>query len=335
MGELFAVDKSTFAAACDLSTNAGVAYLVLACGTGGDNSTTKWSVNAIESRTSISRGRAKKAIEQLLDAQLISKKNKSTSRPLYKLPVERSKGRLVNALWLPNSIVEGAAGETPAIERIRQTHDPMTLRLFVELYEAQILAEHGGIDPSITWFASTAHRVTKRAQYDVWGFNWDCQVMRWSSPIAQIHKREELSDEEVAAGKNKAVDFFHRFGKLVGLGLITWVPCLYDGSEDDAEMIHPLGGDTNFERELGRYAREAAWSLIPDEAAKRAREYSHLALVPRHIEKPSVLAVARLTHRPNTKLTAGWWAKSNSMAQDYLSEYKHMCGAADDLQHQG
>lgn len=335
MSDLFAVDKETFANACDISMNAAIAYLVLACGTGGDNSTTKWSVHAIESRTSISRGRARKAIDQLLNAELISKKNKSTTHPQYKLPVKRAKGRVRDAIWLPNSIVEGAAGETPAIERIRQTHDAMTLRLFVELYDAQNLAEHGGIDPGITWFASSAHKITKRLRYDIWGFNWDCQTMRWSSPVAEVHMRRELTEEEVAKGVNKGVDFFKRFERLLNLGLVVWVPCLLDGSDEDAEIIHPIGGDTYIEQELGKYATRAAWSLIPEEVEKRAGEYSHIALVPRHIESPSVIAIARLLHRPNTKLTQGWWAKSNRQAHEFVTEYKSICGEIENVQYQG
>ena len=47
------------------------AYLVLARGTGPDQRTTSWSVNAIEKYTSIARPRAKTAIEQLVRAGLV------------------------------------------------------------------------------------------------------------------------------------------------------------------------------------------------------------------------------------------------------------------------
>jgi hypothetical protein len=39
----FRIDKRLWAAACDLGINPAVAYLALACGTGGDNRTTAWS----------------------------------------------------------------------------------------------------------------------------------------------------------------------------------------------------------------------------------------------------------------------------------------------------
>jgi len=38
----FAVDRRAWARVCALGLNPAVAYLVVACGTGGDNRTTKW-----------------------------------------------------------------------------------------------------------------------------------------------------------------------------------------------------------------------------------------------------------------------------------------------------
>jgi hypothetical protein len=64
-GGFFAVDRRAWARVCRLGMNSAVAYLVLARGTGGDNRTTKWSTNAIERYTGISRSRAAKAIADL------------------------------------------------------------------------------------------------------------------------------------------------------------------------------------------------------------------------------------------------------------------------------
>jgi hypothetical protein len=79
----FAVDVRCFRKACS-DLNMAAAYLVMACGTGGDNGTTAWSVNAIEKYTRISRSRAKTAIEQLIGSGL-AVKVKSGSYPRYKL----------------------------------------------------------------------------------------------------------------------------------------------------------------------------------------------------------------------------------------------------------
>jgi hypothetical protein len=47
---------------------------------------------------------------------------------------------------LPNTLVDGAGDEVPPLELLRQSHDPDTLRLLLELYRSQRLDEEGGID---------------------------------------------------------------------------------------------------------------------------------------------------------------------------------------------
>jgi hypothetical protein len=64
-GDFFAIDRRAWAFVCALGMNPAVAYLTLARGTGGDNRTTRWSANAIEQRTGISRSRAAQAITEL------------------------------------------------------------------------------------------------------------------------------------------------------------------------------------------------------------------------------------------------------------------------------
>jgi hypothetical protein len=49
----------------------------------------------------------------------------------------------LDRIWLPNELVTGASGETPPLELVRQTQDPMTLRLLrglVGLGHTQIIA---------------------------------------------------------------------------------------------------------------------------------------------------------------------------------------------------
>ena len=83
-GDFFAVDRRAWARACSLGINAAVAYLMLARGTGADNRTSTWSVQAIETYTSISRGRAQEALKSLRQAGLIQVLRQGT-RPKYRL----------------------------------------------------------------------------------------------------------------------------------------------------------------------------------------------------------------------------------------------------------
>lgn len=83
-GEFFKIDRTIWHRVCALGLNPAVAYFVLARGTGGDNRTTSWSVNAIEKWTSISRAQAAKAIKDLIAAGFV-RQIKGGTWPQYSL----------------------------------------------------------------------------------------------------------------------------------------------------------------------------------------------------------------------------------------------------------
>ena len=80
-----------------------------------------------------------------------------------------------------------------------------------------------------------------------------------------------------SAGK----DYFRRQQQLTNLGLIEWVPYLFDGESREAELIHPYGigmGDT-LEGRLCRAADEAGQALITFKQQAWAAKMA-LSLVP-------------------------------------------------------
>ena len=226
----FSIDRGAFRCAAIGGLNSAVAYLVMARGTGPDNRTTQWSVNAIEKYTGISRPNAKKAVADLLDRG-IWKKTREGNHPMYeavpgneipggpfmaveraaiaairrgeavpdesKAAVEALKARgiilernaggrkqalleldeaaitaLVEPLsiWLPNALVDGAAGEVPPIELIRQTRSLLALRLLVELYEVQFLPIFGGMPREMLRGEFERLKIGERGPFVVWGF---------------------------------------------------------------------------------------------------------------------------------------------------------------------
>ncbi len=94
-GGFFAVDRRAWARVCRLGMNPAVAYLVLARGAGGDNRTTKWSTNAIERYTGISRSRTAQAIAVLeQDKAVVRDPASKRDRPKYKIaPAHEIPGR--------------------------------------------------------------------------------------------------------------------------------------------------------------------------------------------------------------------------------------------------
>ena len=78
----FSIDRGAFRCATAGGLNTAIAHLIMARGTGRDNRTTQWSVNAIEKYTGISRPNAKKAVQDLLDRG-IWKKTREGNHPIY------------------------------------------------------------------------------------------------------------------------------------------------------------------------------------------------------------------------------------------------------------
>jgi hypothetical protein len=206
---------------------------------------------------------------------------------------------------------------------VRQTQDQMTLRLLVDFYHAQNLREDGGITRQSTWREYDRRKIGQRAQYTVWGFKLKCGYVGWSS-ITKPHRRERLTEAEEKEGKNPGVDFFSHSEALTGLGLLEWVPHLFDSNLEQAESIHPYGignGDC-LEDRLGTAAHEAGIALLTEGQADRAIEEGfHLAPVPHHIAQVQMIGVARLRYRPHTKLTAAWWAELHEKGEGYIQRY--------------
>jgi len=206
----------------------------------------------------------------------------------------------------------------------------MTLRLLVEMYHAQNLREDGGVSRRFMRETYNRIKVGERAQLTVWGFGSSCQCVSWESGLTNPHRREQLTEEEKAAGKNAGVDFFRRTAHLSDLGLIEWVPHLVESGEESREIIHPvgMGRSDSIEDRLRRAAHEASRALITEGQYDWAVEkgIDRLAPVPRHIANVQMIGIARLRYRPHTRMTAAWWADLNANAQRHLARYLELVG---------
>jgi hypothetical protein len=381
-GGFFAIDRRTWALVCGPDgLNEAVAYLVLACGTGRDNRTSTWSVQAIEGRTGISRSRAATAIKNLQDQEFI-RKTRGGTRPRYELAafgelpegdprpaltadeaaivdlvqggseissdlqhlaeaalakgwLAAEDGRLVvgpkprvapDFIWLPKTFVDGAAGETAPLELIRETQEPMALRLLVDLYYAQNLLEDGGVARRLVWQQYDRVKIAERAQFTVWGFTPGTYFVDSDSCVASPHQPQQLTTDEIVAGANYGMDFFRRLNRIADLGLIEWIPHLVESAEPTGEIIHALGtsGSASIEDRLGRAAKRAARALLtPDQRNwVRANRIKQLAPVPRHVGNVQLVGIGRLRYRPHTRLTAAWWADLQSNAEKHLAQYR-------------
>lgn len=374
--------------------NPAVAYLVAARGTGGDNRTTKWSTNAVETRTGISRSRAQEAIKVLERAGILRRDPASKpSYPKYKLvPAHEIKGcegfpparldaehervhaalgggwaevpksiaardsggyqrwgtfypgRVAESLvatghaeaqpngrhfrairydadvaarpdwiWLPNALVDGATGEPPPVELIRQTGNPATLRLLVNLYGAHNLDEDGGIHFQRIRQSYTRHKVGEQGAFVVWGFV-PGKMTAWGNASFVAPHLVAANDEakrEAAWG-----EFWQCWHRLGGLGLVECVGHLVHADTAEGEIMHPValsGTGLDIERALARAAVLAGSALVTPGQMEWAKAQGVVVLAPvlRHIEGVQMVGIVRLRYRPRTNRTLAFMMRES------------------------
>lgn len=311
----FAVGRTTFIKACGLGLNPACALLVMACGSGKDNVTTKWSAEAVGRYAGVRWTTAKDAIQALCDAGLVTNGGKP-ARPSYKLGKE---GELI---WLPRAVVEGVGNEVAPVMKLRQTQDVMALRLFVELSSGQNLREDGGISTKIIYRHYERNKAGQQGAYTVWEFTRSTGYVKWATDITKPHRREQFTKEEREAGSNAGVDFFRRLDWIESLGLIEWVPYLFESQ--DGEPMHPFAWNgLPVERELYKAATEAAADMLTE--GQLEHRTGMLAPVPNHVAEVQLIGVARLRYRPHTNMTAAWWANHQSVCEGFAATYRQLC----------
>jgi hypothetical protein len=269
----------------------------LECGSASTRLAIRWST-------------AKEAITRLRDAKLIKcVKASPRTRPRYTLA---KKGELI---WLPNTLDDGVGNETAPLTKLRQTQDPMVSRLLVELYGEQNLREDGGISPKVTWQTYERERVAERGTYVVWEFSFPKQWVSWG----------EITRPHWHGGEDPGKGFFRRFGHLQRLGLVEWIPYLFEGP--NGEPLHALraAGDA-VEHELYCACTEAAERCLVEwqEGGVRRRSPDVVVPVAAHIDQVTLVGIARLRYRPHTRLTSAWWADHNARNQHYIEYYNRI-----------
>jgi hypothetical protein len=154
-GNFFAVDRRAWHHVCGLGgINPAIAYLVMARGTGGDNRTTSWSVNATEKHTPIARSRAKAAVGCLVEAGAVTKTS-GGDRPRYYLTPAHE----IPVLGLRSKLDAYEAGLVKKVkrgERIGKVHLPSLRQLVGQghLSEADghfTIAPEPGSTPEWIW----------------------------------------------------------------------------------------------------------------------------------------------------------------------------------------
>jgi hypothetical protein len=333
-GHFFAIDRRVWAHLCDQGAlNPPVAYLVLAAGTGWDNQTTAWSTQAVSTYAGMGVERAKAAIEHLVrDGFVMRPEDFSKTKPRYQLVSfegeQTGQAQGENFIWLPNTLVTGTSkGEDSPVRRLRGAGDIWALRLLVDLYYAQNLRDDGGIDPRIMREGFDRTLVAEQGIYSVWGFKRSLRTHWWSGPFIAHKKRKKSSGASESPS-------WESFTLLEKMGLLYFVPHLFENDSPEAQPIHACGigcsGEESLETEIGNAADTAAramavWRI---EAAER-NGFEYFCPVVRTYPNVQLVGVSRLRYRPRTSRTAAWYAQLQESGPIWIAKYRQMASKAE------
>jgi hypothetical protein len=333
-GEFFKVDSRNWREVTELGMNPAVAYLILANGTGRDNALTSWSTESVITYGGIGWKRAKEAIEILEQNGFILQTDSSTvARPRYELMKyveqdsrpgfeEDASGETI--IWLPNALVQGTIkGEEPPVKRVRSAGCLWTLRLLIDLYAAQNLRDDAGISPQVIRENFERKKIGERGAHTIWGFKYAQRTLTWIGPFA-AHKKRKKESQEADHPAWTSVKQLER------MGLLSFVPHIFENDTNDAEPLHPFGigrrGELPIETDIGSAAQDAAFAMLPAHWTDRAACDGFERFCPILSTNPTaqLVGVARLTYRPHTGNVGAWYSRLMENGPTWIKAFRQM-----------
>jgi len=243
---------------------------------------------------------------------------------VYKLPEPATEDSGDNSIWLPNEIVKGTlSGEESPVRRLRSAGCIWTLRLFVDLYAAQNLRDDGGISPRFIWQEFDRQKIGEQGAYAVWGFKSGNSFHGWTGPFIAHQGRTQAKPKD----QSPAWESLHL---LKNMGLLSFVPHIFDNDTDTAEPIHVFGvggiAEAPREQEIGEATDLAARAMaLPSKLAEaEENDFEHFCPILKTKPTAQMIGVARLTYRPHTRRTAEWFAELNRAAQGWIETFDRL-----------
>jgi hypothetical protein len=114
------------------------------------------------------------------------------------------------------------------------------------------------------------------------------------------------------------------------MGLLSFVPHIFENDTDTAEPIHVFGvggiAEAPREQEIGEAADLAARAMaLPSKLAEAEENgFEHFCPILKTKPTAQMIGVARLTYRPHTRRTAEWFAELNRAAQGWIETFDRL-----------
>ena len=339
-GDFFAVDRYAWSAVFEKTgLHGAIAYLVLARGSLADMRTTSWSAEAINQRTRLNWRQAKEAIARLVEAALI-RQDKGGSKPRYFILPTQSEAE-PEWIWLPNTLVDGIDGQAAPVEIVRQSGRPAALRLLIDFYGAQELADLGGVYWRQLRREYSREKLGQQGLHAIWGFKSGALRAWGNVPFVKTH----LTGKMVVDGEGRKSDagwqiFWDALAILEQTGLVYFVPHVVEHDHDGGEraaVVHPYGWPNGepIERQLAIAAHDAGCRMLSEwkrAELQRTGQGKGMVFLPveRHIVDVQMVGLARLKFRTRSSATALWAARMAEWER-LAAEFEQMGTAQSDV----
>jgi hypothetical protein len=284
-GDFFKIDFAAYRHAHKCGLNAAIAYLTCARGSDAYNANSRWSANSLESRTSLSRSQRKGAFADLVEARVLLKVREGR-HPIYKLPSgSEITGNELEPEWvyLPNTLIDGAAGEIPPVELVRQAQNADALYLMLLLYSHHLPLDHdGGISRTLIQLQHERIRIGERGPFVIWGFQrGGTKIAGYELGKPFFTGKLSLRSDGRKSDNGWAERFWPALELITDTGIFERVGALFESAADSASIIHPYGDDVGeaVERQLAAVAHRTAEALLNEERVEYARQ-NRLMLAP-------------------------------------------------------
>lgn len=286
----FAVGIPQFRTASELGMPEALCLLVLACGTGRDHLTSKWSAKACQKYAGLHHSFASRAISNLADAGILVIEGTS-QRPRYKLQKPSEPNDLV---WLDNRLVFDQDDGVSPLRKIRESQSVDALRLLIELNYVQGTGPFGGIPTDVLHGAEfDIEELGESGQFNVFIFRAPDAYYTWE-PLSPALAWLSGSPDRARNALKLLFD--------LRLLYVESEPLLIAGGQ-----YPELLAQVNFSHE----------DVLPEYMQHRAGG-DILLKIPRHISDPILIKPVRTTHAAGTDLLKDWLKLREQATQNFI-----------------
>jgi len=284
---------------------------------------TKWSTNSISDHTGMRKDAARTAIGELLTAKLIERAPTWTATfPHHHITAGKAKAETeAEVIFLPVGLVTGLTGtDTSMLCRMRETGDPLLLRLLIDLYGAVTTdAPFAVALPMLRTFhdkGQAAEKVLGVGAHAVW-------------EIADVDMMQSLKlDRARYQAKGEKEGFWDRVKLLEKVGATWREPWICSNSTEDADPIFPFTPDAM----VRQWAQVAAEKLVKGSDDQRQwlmdQRNGMLVVLPDHHQMPAIQMLTRMRIEADTPGRRGAYGERMRIVSHWIEQYDRLAKEA-------